>query len=110
MATEIGGAALNDDVPEYYADSLNMTFGPYGFGLEFGVTPFPEFGVVPVTSSDQMRPRPLFRVRVSPHLAQAIKILLSNNIDSYESIFGELKVPEDFLEFTPPNETTGDQA
>lgn len=83
------------DVPEYYADSLNMAFGPYGFGLEFGLIPFPDFNAGPAVLASQTPAKAVVRVRISPQLAQAIKALLVNNMSVYESVFGEIKLAED---------------
>jgi hypothetical protein len=100
----------SEDVPEFYADTLNMTFGPFGFGLEFGVLPFPDFGATRVSATTPVPPNPVVRVRVSPQFAQAIKTLLVNNIGIYESIFGEIKIPEDSVGTVPHTNTLGDQA
>lgn len=102
-------ASNGDDVPEYYADSLNMTLGAYGFGLEFGVLPFPDFGA----GSDQSAPpapaRPVVRLRVSPQMAQAIKNLLINNMGVYESVFGEIKIPDEGVDTVSNIESDGIQ-
>jgi hypothetical protein len=110
MTQESLSDPIVDDVPEYYADSLNMTLGGYGFGLEFGVIPFPDFGAGTAQPAPPTPARPVVRLRVSPQMAKAIKNLLINNVGVYESIFGEIRIPDEGVDTDSNTEADEDQA
>lgn len=81
--------AAQDEGPlDLYANFARVTAGTYELTLEFGLQ----------TPHEEGREE-LVRVRMSPQHAKALKILLGNALDAYETeVMQEIRLPQNLLE------------
>lgn len=72
--------------PEYYADSVKMSFTPYGFNFEFGL----QTGSPNETKSEAI-------VRMSPQHALVYYQFLKNALRDYEAKVGKITLPDNLF-------------
>lgn len=79
---------MADQVPDVYANTLNLRGGAYDVALTFGLQD-------PGSPDEELPVRPLVTVRMSLALAKVIGKSLSAAIDSYEARTGIIPIPAD---------------
>lgn len=72
-----------NEIPEYYTDSVNFMTNIYGFTLEFGVM-----------QAQDMPPRSIVRIKMSPQHAKIMSLLLRKNVQEYERRIGTIILPD----------------
>jgi hypothetical protein len=81
-----------EEIPEYYTDSVNFMTNIYSFMVEFGAQqPNPE-GLEPPP------PRPLVRVKMSPHHAKIMSLMLRKQVREYETRIGTIILPTELFQ------------
>lgn len=71
---------------DIYANSVHFFLSIYDITMDFGST------------DKANKHHSLVKIKMSPQHAKVMSILLSKNIEKYESEIGEISIPPDFLE------------
>jgi hypothetical protein len=87
----------NEEVPEYYVDSIRVAANLFSFVIELGIMGLPD-----APGSENPGTRRLALVRMSPHHALAFSKLLSDHLERYQSDIGRINIPDQFMPKPPP--------
>lgn len=78
-----------EEVPEFYADALNVSTSLYGTAIQFGTRPTP-------TAGDHTKLHGI--LRLSPQITKIFAAILIKQLRSYENTNGRISIPRDVAE------------
>ncbi|MEX2158666.1 MAG: DUF3467 domain-containing protein [Dehalococcoidia bacterium] len=78
-----------DDAPDFYADSVRIGAGPYGFVLDLGIQ-----GIADTPASEPPPVKRVVLIRMSPQHALILAKLLTKNVGIYQERVGKINLPD----------------